>query len=284
MQRLAGGLSSEIYRLDESRVVRFAPDGLAAFPDYDLEQQAVVQELVARDGIPAPAPARVVPQPTGRRGLVMPFVAGHIPSAVPSTDPWITAMSAPQQATLYTNFLDVLARIHHVDARGVLAPRDELERCRRYLDWSEAAPPALYAALAWCRETRPPDEADPGLLWGDVRLGNAVFDDEHRVVGVLDWEMATVGPAEHDVAWFLALESLQAEFLPTPVAGFPSRDATIAHYESRLGRSLRDLEWYETFALVRSTAILARLEHVAGRPFARNPVLRSLSRRLVNQQ
>jgi aminoglycoside phosphotransferase (APT) family kinase protein len=215
---------------------------------------------------------------------VMPFVAGHVPGPAAVLDPWITAMSARQQATLYTNFLDVLARIHHVDARGVLAPRDEFAWWERYLDWSEAAPPELHAALAWCRAARPVDEADPGLLWGDVRFGNAVFDDERGVVGVLDWEMATVGPAEHDVAWFLALESLQAEFLPTPVAGFPARDAAIARYEAHLGRPLRHLEWYETFALVRSTAILARLEHLAGRPFDRNPVLRSLSRRLANQQ
>ena len=59
-----------------------------------------------------------------------------------------------------------------------------------------------------------------------------------------------------------------------------------ARYEAPVDRPLRDLEWYETFALFRSTAVLTRiaiLQRRAGQrprlPVADNPVLDRLRAR-----
>ena len=43
---------------------------------------------------------------------------------------------------------------------------------------------------------------EPVLAWGDSRIGNVLYED-FRPVAVLDWEMATVGPRELDVAWII---------------------------------------------------------------------------------
>ena len=66
--------------------------------------------------------------------------------------------------------------------------------------------PALSDALAWCRAHRPASDPPASLLWGDVRLGNVIFDADRRPAAVLDWEMTTIGAAEHDLAWYLTLE------------------------------------------------------------------------------
>jgi aminoglycoside phosphotransferase (APT) family kinase protein len=71
------------------------------------------------------------------------------------------------------------------------------------------------------------------------------------------------------------------------VPGFPRPDEVPARYEPLLGRPLRDLEWYRTFALVRSAAVLVRigsLQRAAGQaplaPGEDNPVLDLLRGRL----
>ena len=284
MERLAGGLSSEIFKLDETRVVRYAPAGPGIFPEYDLALQARVQEHVASRGVLAPAPAVVAPDAAGRLGMTMPFVAGHIPGPVPYLDPWIAAMPASEQACLYTNFLDVVAALHQVEPPVGLEPRDDLAFWAEYLDWSEAVPDRLRRGFDWCRDHAPEANAAPVLLWGDVRLGNVVFDEHVEVVAVLDWEMASVGAAEHDLAWFFALESLQDDLFGSRVPGFPGPEEARARYEAGVGRTLIDLDWYEAFALVRSIAIMARLQHVEGKPIAADPLLDVLETRIASQQ
>ena len=147
--------------------------------------------------------------------------------------------------------------------------------------------PAVIAhGLEWCRAERPVPEPPPSLLWGDVRIGNVVFDDGLRPAAVLDWEMATVGPAEVDLGWFLALHRLTVESAGADLPGFPDRDATVAAYQDRLGRPVADLGWFETFALVRSGAIMVRVARLLrnagiGDSWLRdNPVVDRLARRL----
>ena len=44
--------------------------------------------------------------------------------------------------------------------------------------------------------------------------------------------------------------------------GWPDRVATIARYEEAAGRSVGPLDWYETLALLRSTALMTRLGYL----------------------
>ncbi len=102
------------------------------------------------------------------------------------------------------------------------------------------------------------------LLWGDVRLGNLVFDQERRVRAVLDWDLASIGPAEMDLGWHFGLESMMESLFGCRVEGFPRRDETIARYEEASGRALTDLDWHEVFALVRALAINDRHQRISG--------------------
>ena len=109
-----------------------------------------------------------------------------------------------------------------------------------------------------------------------------IFGDDLAPLAVLDWDMASIGAREHDVAWFTMLESTMRSLFGKHLAGFPDRDGTIAQYESLSGHTLQDFEWYEILALVRSTAIMTRIGVPAPRrrtaqPFAdrRQPAPRS---------
>ena len=278
-------------------VVRLPPLGPGAFPEYDLVSQAEAQNLVAAAGVPAPAPAEVVDDPgyIGTAFLAMPMVQGHVPGSVALLDRWIKQSDTGDRARLYEGLIAQLAAIHHVDVEGTVAlPHrtidDELASWRRYLDWyadGRRVVPTLDDALDWCSAHRPIDEPAATLLWGDVRLGNLIFDDDRRPTAVLDWEMASIGAPEHDVAWWLSLEAIQDELFGRRVDGFPPIIDPRRTYEAGLGRALVDIEWFEVFAMVRSTAVMTRLALLhewAGLdalfPIEDNPVVPLLARRI----
>ena len=303
--RPSDGLSSDTIMLtlrddggrEEGLVVRLAPPGPGAFPEYDLDQQVTAQGLAAANGVPVAAPAELVTDERwlGAPFVAMPAVAGHVPGSVPLVDRWVTDSSRAARSRMYDAFVDVLARIHSstfVDTADLpLRHLDgELAYWQRYLDWcadGERVVPALWSALDWCRVTRPSEEPEPVLLWGDVRLGNVIFDDDRRVAAVLDWEMAGLGPPEHDVAWWRTLEATQDELFGRRVDGFPQPSESLARYEAAVGRSMCDLGWYEVFALVRSSAVMTRiafLQEAAGSPplfpIADNPLVPLIERRI----
>ncbi len=174
---------------------------------------------------------------------------------------------------MHDGLLDTVVAVHAVDWRAaglgeVLSGTTvaaALDRWTAYIDWSsEGAPlPALAEALAWCA-ARVPGETAPVLLWGDVRLGNLVFDQERRVRAVLDWDLASIGPAEMDLGWHFGLEYMMESLFGRRVAGFPRRTEAVARYEGASGRSLSDLDWHEVFALVRALAINDRHQRISG--------------------
>jgi aminoglycoside phosphotransferase (APT) family kinase protein len=142
-----------------------------------------------------------------------------------------------------------------------------VEDWARYLEWAGegSAPEVFEEGLEWCRRHLPAPEPPASLLWGDVQLGNVLVDDDMHISAVLDFEMASIGPAEVDVAWFLVLHDMAVDRCGTDLPGFPTRPATIAAYEAKLGRALADLRWYEAFAALRSGAILVRAARLLAR-------------------
>ena len=62
--------------------------------------------------------------------------------------------------------------------------------------------PMVERALAWLEANEPDSATDTVLCWGDSRIGNVMFQD-FAPVGVLDWEMATIGPREMDLSWMV---------------------------------------------------------------------------------
>jgi aminoglycoside phosphotransferase (APT) family kinase protein len=256
------------------------------FPDYDLRPQAMVQNAVAAAGVPAPAPAVVEHDASwvGAPFLVMPRVHGDIVGPAPVFDPYVMDASPDLQGRLHEALLDTVAAIHGVPWEssglgGALPGRsahDALARWSAYVDWSSQGDPlpALATALEWCYG-RVPGERGTVLLWGDVRLGNLVFDSQRRVTAVLDWDLASLGPPEMDLGWHLGLEFMMASLFGRSVPGFADRTESLVRYEQASGHTVRedDVAWHEVFALVRALAINDRHQRITGDPHRReNPM------------
>jgi aminoglycoside phosphotransferase (APT) family kinase protein len=288
VRHASAGLSNETLVVELASDERFGegprlvvrlPPVEPSFPEYDLAMQAQVQTLVAGHGIPAPVPVTYEDDAhwLGAPFLVMPFVERYVPGPVPAFDPWVIDATPEEQRSVHHCLIDVLADLHRIEwsagsmstvrgAGGALP--DELEWWQRYLLWAaEGDPdPGLVDALSWCRDHCPDTEAPASLLWGDARLGNLIFTPDRQVRAVLDWELASLGPAEMDLGWYLGLDSMMFELFGRAVPGFPARAETIARYEERLGRSVQHLEWHEVFALLRALAVHDRQVRMARSP------------------
>jgi aminoglycoside phosphotransferase (APT) family kinase protein len=250
-----GGQANETILVDlgplrPGLVVRLPPLE-PTFPDYDLAPQALVQNIVASSGVPAPAPAVVEPDPEwiGSPFLIMPRVVGDIPGPAPFFDPYVRDAGPARQRVMHDQLIDVMAQVHAVDweAGGLEAVlpgahlRQAVERWVGYVQWSsEGDPlPALEQALDWCARHVPAERAGV-LLWGDVRLGNLVFDPERRVTAVLDWDLASLGPREMDLGWHIGLEFMTPRLPRHGRSGRALRAALrIRGARSRLARSVR---------------------------------------------
>jgi aminoglycoside phosphotransferase (APT) family kinase protein len=209
-------------------------------------------------------------------------------------DPWLVSLDDGDRGRVASALLEVLARIHRAVPPGpdAVPHRDngaELVHWGAYLDWSSGGEPVptLVDALDWCRRHRPDDEPEPALLWGDARLENVVVGDDLAVRAVLDWDMASVGAPWHDLAWLTTLDTTMEHLFGRRLPGWPDRDTTIALYGEAAGRTVVRLDWYETLALLRSTAVMTRLGYLrrdAGEPpllpIDDNPLLDLLRERI----
>jgi len=121
--------------------------------------------------------------------------------------------------------------------------------------------------MAWLDETRLDDVATC-IIHGDWRIDNVVFDlAERRIVGVLDWELATVGDPLMDLGSALAYwvdRDDDAEFAalrrqPSHLPGMPTRAEFISRYMALSGRASVDFTFYEVFGLFRLTVIIQQI-------------------------
>jgi aminoglycoside phosphotransferase (APT) family kinase protein len=278
LSRPASGYSSETIfveaswsdgegRHQDSLVVRMAPPSVGTFARYDLVPQWQAQVAAASAGVPVADPVlETDPAWVGAPFIVMPRVDGHIVGALAHRDPWLSGLAPTDRGRVYDGFLATLAAIHRADpdSAPAIPRRDngaELDYWEEYLSWScHGQPvPALARALKWCRKHRPPNEPDAAVLWGDARFENMVLDDDGMPRAVLDWDMTSVGAPEHDLAWVTSLDFTMHQMFGKRTDGFPDRTSTVARFEELSGRSVRDLDWYETLAMVRSTAVMTRI-------------------------
>ena len=124
--------------------------------------------------------------------------------------------------------------------------------------------------MAWLAEHQPDDVASC-MIHNDFRFDNIVLDkdDPTRPVGVLDWEMATVGDPLMDLGGTMAywVQDDDDEFFrqfrrqPTNLPGMLSRDEVVDYYCERTGYSVTPEQWrfYEVYGLFRLGVIAQQI-------------------------
>jgi aminoglycoside phosphotransferase (APT) family kinase protein len=176
---------------------------------------------------------------------------------------------------------EALVRLHEVDVSAV-PDLAALGRGAGYVErqvtgWTDRLARASTDDLgdwddltAWLAEHQPADSGQC-LIHNDWRFDNIVLDpdDQLRVIGVLDWEMATVGDPMMDLAGALAYwiqaddDAFFREFRrqPTTTPGMWTRGEVVDWYCDRRGIEMTPERWrfYEAFGLFRLAVIIQQI-------------------------
>jgi aminoglycoside phosphotransferase (APT) family kinase protein len=185
----------------------------------------------------------------------------------------------PQQARkLCTSAIDRLVDLHEVDVEA--AGLADLGKGAGYVErqvrgWSERLRkahtdnvPEFTEVLDWLWANQP-GEVKICLIHNDFRLDNLVLDGPETldVVGVLDWEMATLGDPLMELGstlsyWVQADDDdvmKASRRQPTQVEGMLTRDEVVEYYSRRTGLPIDSWTFYEVYGLFRLAAVLQQI-------------------------
>jgi aminoglycoside phosphotransferase (APT) family kinase protein len=176
------------------------------------------------------------------------------------------------------SFLDNLALLHGLDYASIgLAdlgkPQGYLERqvrgwTERYYGSKTHDYPEVEKISAWMAE-HVPSTSGAALIHNDYKYDNVVLDpnDLTKVVGVLDWEMSTIGDPLSDLGAALAYwvdaqdpEELQKiRWGPTTVPGSMTRAQLVHRYAQATGRNVSNMDFYLAFARFKIAVIIQQI-------------------------
>jgi aminoglycoside phosphotransferase (APT) family kinase protein len=273
ISQFQGGQSNPTFHIATpagAYVLRKKPPGALLQSAHAVDREYAVLRALAATEVPVPRVHLLCRDEDviGQMFYVMDYVPGRV-----FADRRVPGADAATRAAMHDEMNRVLAALHQVDWRAIgleTFGRPDGYMARQVRRWSAqyqssrtAEVPAMEAVAGWLAENAPPAE-EVGLVHGDYRLGNLLFDPvEPRVVAVLDWELATIGHPLADLAYNLLTYRLPASAGGIPpddvlALGMPSEDAYVAEYCRRTDRSSAPgLEFMIVFAMYRLAAILA---------------------------
>ncbi|MFM9099462.1 MAG: phosphotransferase family protein [Actinomycetota bacterium] len=275
VEQFRSGASNLTYLLtypDRELVLRRPPVGTKAVSAHDMKREFLIQSRLkpGYDLVPKVIALCEDHELLGSDFYVMERIKGEIfrrdvPASLTKEDISIMA----------TSLVSGLAQLHSVDS-SVLA---ELNKGSGYVTrqvegWSKRYRNALTddvpdgeVVMNWLSKNKPED-VDSCIIHGDWRIDNMVFDlGQKKLVGVLDWELATVGDPLMDLGSALAYwvdrdddpEFASLRRQPSHLEGMPTRDEFFKKYLELSGRSCDDFTFYEVFGLFRLSVIIQQI-------------------------
>ncbi|KAA0049515.1 putative acyl-CoA dehydrogenase IBR3 isoform X1 [Cucumis melo var. makuwa] len=266
-------------------VLRKKPPGVLLHSAHAVEREfQVLQALGNHTQVPVPKVVCLCNDSSviGTPFYIMEYLNGRI-----FLDPKLEGVAPESRRAIYLEAAKSLASLHSVDVNaiglGKFGRPDNY--CKRQIErWAKQyisstnegkvdGNPKMFALIDWLRAHIPSEDSSgvtAGLVHGDFRIDNLIFHpSEDRVIGILDWELSTVGNQMCDVAYFCLPYILDLNSdLPNTANGFnnigtlegiPSLAEYLARYCSIAGKPWPFSAWkfYVAFSIFRAAAIFA---------------------------
>ncbi len=310
LNQFRGGASNLTYQLtypDRALILRRPPFGHRSGAAHDMLREARV--MTALKPVYPYVPA-VLATCDDEAVLGCPFyVMERLNGIIPRRDlPPGLSLSPEETRTLCLSVIDRMIELHRVDYRAAglesLGKGDGYVR-RQIAGWSERCHKArtddvgdFAAVIAWLKDKMPSHDLATCVIHNDYRFDNVVLDPDNpfKVIGVLDWEMATLGDPLMDLGNSLAYwvqADDDAEFLavrrqPTHLPGMLTRAEVIAYYAARTGFEVGNFDFYMVYGLFRLAVIAQQIYQRYRLGHAKNPefasfgvIVRYLERRCL---
>ncbi len=272
LDRISGGQSNPTYIVtypDGAAVLRKRPAGPTLPSAHAVDREFRVLSALAGTPVPVPRPLLLEADAgvIGTPFYVMEKLEGRV-----FHDCALPGLARDERRAMYISMAETLSALHAVDPAAVGLGdfgRPGSYFARQLARWSrqwEESPtddiPELDAVVAWLSEKLPPDDGRVSIAHGDYRLGNLMFHPiEPRVIGILDWELATLGDPLADLGFCcMTWHSSPDEYagilgLDLDALGIPTQDAFVARYEGLPAPSGRLQPFHVVFALFRFAVI-----------------------------
>ena len=186
----------------------------------------------------------------------------------------------PQEArTLSENLIKVQYQLHSVDfVKAGLAdfgkPQGYVRRqvegwSSRYRDARTPDAPDFEKVMQWLHDKMPGESGIVGIIHNDFKFDNAVLNPANptEIIGILDWEMATLGDPLMDLGSSLgywvekddppAMQAIRQ--MPTHLDGMLTRKEQFALYGELMGVKTDNFDFYYCFGLFRLAVIAQQI-------------------------
>jgi aminoglycoside phosphotransferase (APT) family kinase protein len=271
LQPIAGGQSNPTFFVSYSTrrmVLRKKPAGPVLPSAHAVDREHRIMRALGPTGVPVPRMLAYHAEDdvVGTPFYVMERLDGRVfgDCALPGVAP-------AERRAMYLAMADTLAKLHGVDWRALgLADfgragnyfRRQVARWAKQWELSKTRElPEIDRIAMWLSEHVPPNDVTT-IAHGDFRIGNMMFHPtEPRVVGVLDWELSTLGHPLADVAYSaLAWRLLPSEYmgmrgLDLSALGIPAEDEYLERYYASAPDSGRVEPFHTAFSLFRVAVI-----------------------------
>ena len=285
VRQFSAGASNLTYLLtfqERELILRRPPVGTKAASAHDMKREFFIQKTLKPDFPIAPEVVALCQDQSviGSDFYVMEKIDGvifrrNLPDGV--------NLDKDDMELIGNSVINGLVSLHHVDPTSLAQLSKGPGYVGRQVEgWSRRyrnalTPDVLDAEvlMQWLDQNQPQDVASC-VIHGDWRLDNIVFnlDSTPKLVGALDWELATIGDPLMDLgssmAYWIdrddsgAFADLRRQ--PSHLPGLPTRKEFVERYLEKSEWGCDDFTFYEVFGLFRLTVILQQIwaRYVAG--------------------
>jgi len=276
VRQFDGGQSNPTFMLvteEPGKVTRYVmrkkPPGQLLASAHQVDREYRVMKALAQTDVPVPKMFALCEDESvvGTIFYVMEFLDGRV-----FRDPQVPELSKAEQAAVYDQMNDVMARLHKVDFEAIGLgdfgrPGNYFERqigrwIKQYRGAQTDDIPAMEKLIDYLPQNIPADDS-VSIAHGDYRLENTLFHKtEPRMLAVLDWELCTIGHPFADLAYNCMLYHMESATQGTLAdldyakVGIPRESDYVARYCERTGRDrIENFEFYLAFSMYRLASI-----------------------------
>jgi len=265
-QRIGLGQSNLTYlvRDDDGRrwVLRRPPLGQLLASAHDVAREARIMAALEDTGVPVPRIFGVAKDPKISQVplVLMAFINGQVVDTMQIAE----SLTPHQRRQIGVSLPKALAKIHAVDIKEVglsdLASHQpyagrQLKRWAGQWERSKTRELPELDDLTRRLAVAAPKQRELSLVHGDFHLRNAIVSHATgEVIGVLDWELSTLGDPLADMGSMLAYwpeagEDIGGDFAASTLDGFPDRAELAQIYLDQTGRDPQALTYWHALGL-----------------------------------
>ena len=273
LSQLTGGQSNPTFKISNGNshyVLRKKPSGILLPSAHAVDREYRVMKALTGTDVPVPRMLAYCEDESviGTAFFIMEYLDGRV-----FIDQSLPGLVASERQQIYEQMNQTISAIHRLDyvslgletfgKSGNYFARQITRWSRQVREANIAIPNSLNRLMDWLPEHIPAED-ETSLIHGDFRMDNLIFHKtDLRIIGVLDWELSTLGSPLADfayqcMAWRISPTLWRGiQGLDLAALGIPNESEYIALYEKQVGRSISE-HWpfLMAYNLFRISAIL----------------------------